>query len=80
MHLKKITSKRKRKKYIKKAQKLLNEEFKNQLKKMTRTEGRLLIRLIHRQTGESVFDLIKNTEVAGKLFGITQAPTYLNYL
>ncbi|HIP26724.1 MAG TPA: DUF4294 domain-containing protein, partial [Flavobacteriaceae bacterium] len=45
--LKKIKSKRKRKKYIKKAQKLLNEEFKEQLKKLTRTEGRLLIRLIH---------------------------------
>ncbi len=67
-HLKKIKSKRKRKKYIKKAQKLLNEEFKEQLKNMTRTEGRLLIRLIHRQTGETVFNLIKKYRSGWKAF------------
>ena len=66
--LKKIKSKRKRKKYIKKAQKYLNEEFKGQLKKLTRTEGRLLIRLIHRQTGETVFDLIKDYRSGWKAF------------
>jgi len=66
--LKKIKSKRKRKKYIKKAQKLLNEEFKEQLKKLTRTEGRLLIRLIHRQTGETAFNLIKKYRSGWKAF------------
>jgi hypothetical protein len=66
--LKKIKSKRKRKKYIKKAQKLLNEEFKAQLKKLTRTEGKLLIRLVHRQTGSSVFDLIKKYRSGWKAF------------
>ena len=67
-HLKRIKSKRKRKKYIKKAQKLLNEEFKQELKKMTRTEGRLLIRLIHRQTGLTTFDLIKKYRSGWKAF------------
>ena len=66
--LKKIKSKRKRKKYIKKSQKYLNEEFKGQLKKLTRTEGRLLIRLIYRQTGKTVFDLIKNYRSGWKAF------------
>jgi len=66
--LAKIKSKRKRKKYIKKAQKLLNEEFKDQLKKLTRTEGRLLIRLIHRQSGTTVFDLIKKYRSGWKAF------------
>ena len=63
-----IKSNRKRKKYIKKAQKYLNEEFKDQLKKLTRTEGRLLIRLIYRQTGKTVFDLIKNYRSGWKAF------------
>lgn len=66
--LAKIKSKRKRKKYVKKAQKLLNEEFKGQLKKLTRTEGRLLIRLIHRQTGYSSFSLIKKYRSGWKAF------------
>lgn len=64
----KIKSKKKRKKYIKKAQKLLNEEFKEQLKKMTRTEGKLLIRLIHRQTGHTTFNLIKKYRSGWKAF------------
>lgn len=66
--LKEIKSKRKKKKYIRKAQKLLNEEFKGQLKKLTRTEGKLLIRLIHRQTGTTVFDLIKKYRSGWKAF------------
>lgn len=66
--LKTIKSNRKRKKYIKKAQQLLNEEFKGKLKKLTRTEGRLLIRLIHRQTATTVFSLIKNYRSGWKAF------------
>jgi len=68
VQLRKIKSKRKRKKYIKKAQKLLNEEFKEQLKKLTRTEGKLLIKLIHRQTGMTVFELIKKYRNSWKAF------------
>ena len=34
-------------------------EFTDQLKKLTRTEGRILIKLIHRQTGITTFGLIK---------------------
>ena len=67
-NLAKIKSKRKKKKYIKRAQKLLNEEFKGQLKKLTRTEGKILIRLIHRQTGTTVFDLIKKYRSGWKAF------------
>ena len=55
-----IKSKRKKKRYIKMVQKFMEEEFTDQLKKLTRTEGRILIKLIHRQTGETVFSLIKD--------------------
>lgn len=68
VQLLKIKNKRKKKKYIKKAQKLLNEEFKEQLKKLTRTEGKLLIRLIHRQTGTTVFELVKKYRSGWKAF------------
>ncbi len=67
-NLKKIKSKRKRKKYIRKAQKYLQEEFTDQLKKLTRTEGKVLIKLIHRQTGKTVFELIKEYRSGWKAF------------
>ncbi len=54
-----IKSKRKRKKHIRKIQKYMEGEFADQLKKLTRTEGRILIKLVHRQTGETMFELIK---------------------
>ena len=57
--LDRIKSKRKKKKYTKIAQKYLEGEFTDQLKKLTRTEGRILIKLIHRQTGKTTFKQIK---------------------
>lgn len=54
-----MSSKRKRKTYTKRVQKYMEEEFTEQLKKLTKTEGRILIKLIHRQTGITTFDLIK---------------------
>ncbi|MEE9348746.1 MAG: DUF4294 domain-containing protein [Flavobacteriaceae bacterium] len=66
--LTKIKSKRKRKRYIKKAQKSLKKEFKGKLKKLTRTEGKLLVRLIHRQTGKTAFTWIKKYRKGFKAF------------
>ncbi len=63
-----IRSKRKRKKHIKKMQKFMEEEFTEKLKKMTRTEGKILIKLLHRQTGLTVFDLVKEYRSGWKAF------------
>jgi len=63
-----IKSKRKRKKHIKKIQKYMEGEFTDELKKLTRTEGRILIKLINRQTGETMFDLIKEYRSGWKAF------------
>jgi hypothetical protein len=63
-----ISSKRKRKKYIKRTQKYLEKEFTPQLKKLTRTEGRVLIKLLHRETGSVTFDLIKEYRNGWKAF------------
>lgn len=54
-----ISSKRARKKYVKMLQEYMEEEFTEELKKFTRTEGQILIKLIHRQTGRTMFNLVK---------------------
>lgn len=66
--LEKIKSKRRKRKYTKRIQKYLEGELTQQLKKLTRTEGRILIKLVHRQTGDTSFDLIKNLRSGWKAF------------
>ena len=63
-----IKSKRKKRKYIKKTQKYLEEELTKPLKSLTRTEGRLLLKLIHRQSGKTAFDNIKELRSGWKAF------------
>lgn len=63
-----ITSKRKRKKEIRKIQNYMEGAFSDQLKKLTRTEGRILIKLVHRQTGETMYELIKEYRSGWKAF------------
>lgn len=57
--LSRIKSKSKRKRYTRKIQDYVEGEFADQIKKMTTTEGRILIKLIHRQTGKTAFHNIK---------------------
>ena len=63
-----ITSKRKKRQYVKRVQAYVEEELTDQLKKMTRTEGRVLIKLIHRQTGDTAFENIKELRSGWKAF------------
>ena len=66
--LEKIRSKRKRRKHTKKIQKYMEGEFTDKLKKMTRTEDRILIKLLHRQTGVTAFELVKEYRSGWKAF------------
>ena len=63
-----IDSSSKRKKYLKLIQDYLEGEFSDQLKKMTRTEGRILIKLIHRQTGKTAFENIRELRSGWRAF------------
>ncbi|PHS04145.1 MAG: hypothetical protein COA88_14345 [Kordia sp.] len=63
-----IKSKRKKKKYTKHIQKYIEEEFSEKLKKFSRTEGQILIKLIHRQTGTTAFELIKELRSGWRAF------------
>jgi hypothetical protein len=67
-NLSKIKSNRKKKAYTKKMQKYMEEEFTDQLKKLTRTEGRILIKLLYRQTGIVAYDLVKDYRSGWKAF------------
>ncbi|WP_240531818.1 DUF4294 domain-containing protein [Maribacter sp. 4G9] len=63
-----ITKTRKRKKYTRKVQKYIEEEFSEELKKLTRTEGQILVKLIYRQTGTTAFDLVKELRNGWRAF------------
>ncbi|GAA4271416.1 DUF4294 domain-containing protein [Aquimarina gracilis] len=63
-----ITSKRGKKKYIKILQKYMEEEFTTELKKLTRTEGQILVKLVHRQTGKTMFNLVKEYRSGWRAF------------
>ena len=66
--LERIESKTKKRKYTKRIQKYIEGEFTDQIKKMTTTEGRILIKLIHRQTGKTAFNNIKVLRSGWKAF------------
>jgi hypothetical protein len=66
--LDKIKKKSKKKAYAKKVQKYIEGEFSEELKKLTRTEGQILVKLIHRQTGTTTFNLIKKLRSGWRAF------------
>ncbi len=70
--LKQIKRKSKRKKYVRQVQKYIEGEFYETLRKFTRAEGRILVKLVHRQTGQSTFDLIKDYRSGWRAFWYNQ--------
>lgn len=66
--LKYIKKKRHKKRYTKKVQKFIEGEFSEELKKLTRTEGQILVKLIHRQTGTTAFGLVKELRSGWRAF------------
>ncbi len=66
--LKTIEKNNERRKYTKRIQKYIEEEFSEKLKKLTRTEGQILVKLIHRQTGRTAFNLVKELRTGWRAF------------
>jgi len=54
-----IPTERERKKFLKAAEKDLEAQFGNEIKELNFTQGKLLIKLIYRQTGNSTFAIVK---------------------
>jgi hypothetical protein len=55
-----ITSEKERQAYSKKAEEELIAEFEGELRKLTLTQGRILMRLVDRETGYTTFDIVKD--------------------
>ncbi len=48
-----------RKSFIKKAEKELEKQFGDEIKDLTFSQGKILIKLVYRETGNSTFDIVK---------------------
>jgi hypothetical protein len=81
-NIKRRSSKRR---YTKQIQRYLEGEFTDELKKLTRTEGQILIKLINRQTDFTVYEVIKDLRrgfnafifnVTAKAFNLSLKETY----
>jgi hypothetical protein len=53
-------NKRKSKRYIRKLQKELKEEFEDKLKQLTRTQGYILVKMIEKELDTPMYDLVKD--------------------
>ena len=91
MRLEKVKSKRSKRIYVKRVESFIYEEFEEELKKLSRSQGRILIKLVHRQTGETTHTLVKELrngwralvyQTTASLFKLSLKDTYdpeLNY-
>src|SRR6218665_1492 len=63
-----LKTNREKKKYFKIVEDYLNNEFEERLKKLSRKQGQILVKLIHRQTGITTYELIKTLKSGFKAF------------
>ncbi|MEL6864944.1 MAG: DUF4294 domain-containing protein [Bacteroidota bacterium] len=79
-------NKRKRKRHIKRLQKEMKSEFKEPLKKLTKTQGKILIKMIEKELDTPFYTLLKNLRGGmtaaywnqlGKLYGYQLKSGYI---
>ncbi|GIZ08628.1 DUF4294 domain-containing protein [Flavobacterium sp. UMI-01] len=63
-----LSNAREKKKYFKIVEDYLTNEFEARLKKLSRSQGRILVKLIHRQTGATTYELVKELKSGWKAF------------
>lgn len=73
-----IESKRHKRIYTRRVQKYIEGEFTEELKKLTKTEGQILVKLIHRQTGTNTFDLVKELRTGWRAFWYNTTASMFN--
>ena len=64
----KLKTAREKKKYYKIVEDYIENEFSEKLKKLSRKQGQILIKLVYRQTGRTTFSIIKDYKSAWKAF------------
>ena len=55
-----ILKKRHKRRYVNKMSKWVKEEYSVQLKKLTMSEGRILVKLVYRETNLTTYEILKN--------------------
>ena len=76
--LEQLDTKRKKRKYTKRIQKYIEGKFTDRLKKLTKTEGQILVKLMFRQTGETTFDLVKELKSGWRAFWYNTTASLFN--
>jgi hypothetical protein len=83
-----LKTNREKKKYFKIVEYYLTNEFEAKLKKLSRKQGQILVKLIHRQTGTTTFELVKTlksgwtafwSNTTAKMFDINLKTQYVPY-
>jgi hypothetical protein len=64
----KFTNNKDKKRYFKIVEDYLSNEFEAKLKKLSKKQGQILVKLIDRQTGNTTYELIKNLKSGWKAF------------
>lgn len=87
-NLAKLKTKREKKRYLKITEEYMENEFEARLKKLSRKDGQILVKLIHRQTGQTTYELVKDLKSGwsaywygktARLFSIDLKTTYQPY-
>lgn len=73
-----LKSEREKRKYIKIVEKYVEDEFEEKLKKLSRKDGQVLVKLMNRQTGTTTFALIKDLKSGWKAFWFNQTAKLFN--
>jgi hypothetical protein len=63
-----LKTNKEKKKYFKIVEDYLSNEFETKLKKLSRKQGQILVKLIHRQTGTTTYELVKDLKSGWKAF------------
>jgi hypothetical protein len=63
-----LKTNKEKKRYFKIVENYLSDEFEAKLKKLSRKQGQILVKLIHRQTGTTTYELVKNLKSGWKAF------------
>jgi hypothetical protein len=63
-----LSTEKEKNKYIKETEKAIKEEFMSSLKLFTKSQGKLLLKLIHRETGKTTYDILKGYRGSAETF------------
>lgn len=76
--LAKIEDKSDRNDYIRMIQRYLESQFKEELKNLTKTEGQILVKLLYRQTGMTMYDLVREFRSGWSAFWYNTTASFFN--